>query len=108
MEQRLPRQITMIVLRLAGVSTIFIELVFMTQTASQWMAAHSALSDMPYGGLPPGVKINVTAAGGWTLAGQAVIIVWGLLLIALARPMATAIVRDSPPQQTAAADLTRG
>lgn len=27
MEQRLPRQITMIVLRLAGVSTIFIELI---------------------------------------------------------------------------------
>lgn len=97
MEQTSIERVTAVVLRIAGVLTILVGLILVTHTVLQLIAAHSAASGLPRG-LPPGMTVNVKGAVGrvgfWAIAGQIMTIVWGALLIRLARPIATSITKE--------------
>jgi hypothetical protein len=97
MEQKSTEQITMIVLRVAGVLTAFVGLVMTTQTIIQLVAARSAMSDLP-GALPPGMTVNIQGAAermaNWAIVYPIAVILWGALLIALARLVAQAITKE--------------
>jgi hypothetical protein len=96
MEQRSIEHVTTIILRLAGVLTIFIGLILATHIILQLIAARSAASGFPQG-LPPGMSINLKGAagrvGGWAIVAQIATIAWGALLAAFAQPIAKNITK---------------
>jgi len=86
-----------IVLRVAGVLTIFIGLILTTHVVVQLIAAHSAMSGFPGGQLPQGMTVNIKGAAGragnWAIFGQVTTSLWGGLLVALARRIAEGVAR---------------
>jgi len=97
MEQKSIEHVTTIILRLAGVLTIFIGLILTTHTILQLIATHSATSGFPQG-LPGGMSVSIKGAvgrvGHWAVIAQLAIIGWGGLLVALAPPVAKGIAKD--------------
>jgi hypothetical protein len=97
MEQKSIERIVTVVLRFLGVLTIFIGLILTTHTVFQLIAAHSVTSGFPQG-LPPGMNVTLKGAAGragtWAVAAQIAVIVWGGLLVALAKPVAEGIARE--------------
>jgi hypothetical protein len=97
MEQKSIEHVTTVVLRFAGVLTIFIGLILTTHTILQLIAAHSATSGFPQG-LPQGMTVSIKGLAGrmgqWAVAAQVAVVAWGSLLVALARPIAKAIAQE--------------
>lgn len=97
MEQRTIEHGTTVFLRLVGVLTIFIGLIWTGDTVLQLLAARSATSGFPQG-LPPGMSVNLKGAvgrmGGWAIGARLAIVIWGTLMLALARSIARGIAKE--------------
>ena len=96
MDQKTVEQITTVVLRLAGILTIFIGLILATHIILQLIAARSATSGLPQG-LPPGMSVNLKGMAGrvghWAIVAQVATMVWGGLLLVSAKPIAREIAK---------------
>ena len=87
------RRVVIIVLRCVAVVTVLIGLILTTQTVVTVIGVRSASTDLP-GGLNVSFKGAVGKAQGWSVVAQLSVCAWGLVLFALARPLADAIVSD--------------
>jgi hypothetical protein len=95
MEQRTIEHLTRIALRLVGVIAVFVSVILATHTVLQLLAAHSVTSGQ---GLPPGMSGNLKGmagrVGAWAIAGHVATMVWGVLLVAFSRMLASAVAGE--------------
>lgn len=93
MDPIVQQQIVTRVLRTAGVLAVFVGCILATQTIVNLIAAQSVASN-----LPPGFNVQVKGAfgnlSGWAIVGQLTTLVWGMILFAVAKPIAARIVED--------------
>ncbi len=91
MNLAMQRRVVVLVLRVAGVLTMFGGLILLTRGIIQWMAVGSA-------NLPPGMNLSVSGGFGrmfmWGWLGSLAVVGWGFLLCTFSAPLAGAIVSD--------------
>jgi hypothetical protein len=97
MEQKTVEHGMTIFLRLVGVLTIFIGLIWTSETVLQLLAARAATSSFREG-MPPGMSVNLKGAagrmGGWAVGARLAVVIWGTLMLASARSIARGITRE--------------
>ncbi len=103
MEQKSVYQVTVIVLRLIGVLTMFIGLVFATQTIIELIALACVKSGLD-ARMPAKMNVSLTGTastlGIWSIVYQIATIVWGRILYVSARSIARRITDESAaPEQ---------
>ena len=93
MDQVSQAQIVTRVLRTAGVLAVFVGCILVSHTVVGLIAAQSASS-----GLPPGMTVKLTGTltnlHGWAIVSELTTAAWGIVLFALAKPIAARIIAD--------------
>lgn len=95
----------MVAFRFVGVLTILVGLIFATQTLGPLIASHQATAALQ-NSYPPGFPVpklpSQSGMFGWLILARIAIAVWGLILCALAAPLAERIT--TPPAPATPAD----